>query len=500
MVGIAAAVFVVAASGPAGARDGSRAGLGLDPLASAAEAARELLDGGRAAEAKQRIQGARALLRGPLPESFARLEAEAALALGDSAGALAALAGPFGADPGRELVAARALFALDRGEEGETLLRALLERYPSFGRARSEWAQRALGAGRAGEARELLAEVARQAPGELWVRALLARATAADGDGGGAIAELSAVLDAAREQNTADPGWVARQTLVELLLEAGRFGEAFEVSRPMAGAGAGERALLLVVRASLAADRPLAALGAAALALDEAPGSVRALDELSSLAADAPRLALAFAEERRRRAPGADSDRRFVEALLELAARDGQRGAEFLSRARALLAASGAQERGPWALLGVRAARLAGDLTGEAEGARAWATHAGDDPGAHYELGLAEADAGEWERSLAAFGRAAEGASDAQAADAHGNRAALLERLGRHGEAARALEAALEADPERPDFWHRLARLARYRLGDRPRAEAAYRAYFARGGVDPDGRAYLERTPAEERR
>jgi tetratricopeptide (TPR) repeat protein len=106
-----------------------------------------------------------------------------------------------------------------------------------------------------------------------------------------------------------------------------------------------------------------------------------------------------------------------------------------------------------------------------------------------YERGLLEFARSRPERAESAFARAASGAF---AADSHYSRALCLDRLGRYAEAASCLELATTIRPDFPEAWLQLGLLARYRLGDAPRARAAIGRYFALGGDDPELREWME--------
>ena len=455
------------------------ASVGLDPLHRAQAEAREALVEGRAEEALALLDGALLELRGPAPAELLGARAAALSRLGRFEEALAAATAEVGPNFAVELEAARAERGLGRGDAADRRLRELLARYPNFGPARLVWAEWLAQDGRSEEALVQGQWLESQAGDEAAVQLALARARRAAGLGADARAQLAAWLEGRAEAPGVD---VVRELYVELLLDDGDALAAHREAQALVRPGADERSLLLALQASIDAGAPIDALRAAVYALDAAPSSVGALDRIAPLVAGSP-LELHLLEERARRAPGQTSEGRLVDRQLALgnaaAALDRLRGAAPDVRAA----------------LGLREGRALAQL-GRTDEARALLNPlAAADGEAAYELGLLEARAGNIDGALGAFALAARGGGEL-AADAHQARASLFERDQRYTDAAGALAESLAADGSRKDNWQRLARIARMRLGDRTRAVEAYRRFFALGGEDPDGKAYLDGTPA----
>ncbi|MBI1380621.1 MAG: hypothetical protein GC161_05975 [Planctomycetaceae bacterium] len=454
--------------------------VGLDPLHRAQGEARAALLEGRPEEALELLDGALLELRGAASADLVGARAAALTRLGRFEEALAAATAEVGPNFAVELEAARAERGLGRGDAADRRLRDLLARYPNFGPARLVWAEWLAQDGRIDEALVQCQWLQAQAGDEAAVQLTVARARRAAGHGAAARAQLAAWLEGRAEAPEVD---MVRELYVELLLAEGDAASAHREAQVLVRPGADERSLLLAVQASLDAGAPIDALRAAVYALDAAPRSVGALDRIAPLVAGSP-LELPLLEERVRRAPGQTSEARLVDRQLELgnaqAALDRLRGAAPDVRAG----------------LTLREGRALAQL-GRTDEARALlAPLAAADGEAAYELGLLEARAGHTESALDAFALAARDGGEL-AADAHQARASLFERDQRYADAAGALAESLAADGSRKDNWQRLARIARMRLGDRPRAVAAYRRFFALGGEDPDGKAYLDGNPAK---
>lgn len=463
---------------PEGATAAPSEAVGLDPLHRAQGDAREALVEGRAEEALALLDGALLELRGAAPADLLGARAAALTRLGRFEEALAAATAEVGTSFAVELEAARAERGLGRGEAADRRLRELLARYPNFGPARLTWAEWLAEDGRPEEALVQGQWLEAQAGDEAAVQLALARVRRAAGRGAEARAQLAAWLEARAEAPGVD---VVRELYVELLLAEGDAVSAHREAQALVRPGADERSLLLALQAGIGAGEPFDALRAAVYALDAAPSSVGALDLLAPLVVGSP-LELHLLEERARRAPGHISEQRLVDRHLALgnaaAALDRLRGAAPEVRVD----------------LALREGRALAQL-GRTDEARALLVPlAAADGEAGYELGLLEARAGNTDAALSAFALAARGGGEL-AADAHQARASLFERGQRYTDAAAALSESLAIDGQRRDNWQRLARIARMRLGDRAKAVEAYRRFFALGGEDQDGQAYLDGAP-----
>ncbi len=451
--------------------------VGFDPYLDALERARAALDEGRADEALIALNAAAEEVVGAPPAEVQVARALALAQLGRDEQALAAARAPTGPNLVADLEAARALVRLQRAPEGEAALDVLLQRYPNFGPARVARASLRARDGRHGDAAADFARILEQAPDQAFAAAEYARTRFELGERATSLAGLELWIATHGD----DPQFTARAMWIELLLADGQTAAAHGAAKTVIHPSGAERPLLLAIEASLAAGEPLDALRAAVHALESAPSSVLALDALAPLVADHPKLQIALARERLARAPAAENHGRLVQVLLSA----GQPGA-----ALAHLQGLAPEQRMSTGRVEAQVLRR----LGRHDEARARLAEVG--PGdfeAAYELGLLEAELGRLDPALAAFERAAT-KGGALAADAHESRAVLFERAGRFADAAKALDAALVADPTRPEAWLRLAQIARTRMGDRARASAAYTRFFNLGGEDADGWAYLDST------
>ncbi|MDF1800605.1 MAG: hypothetical protein P1V81_15620 [Planctomycetota bacterium] len=480
----------------------SVAGLGFDPAATLMAGGESALLAGDPEQAIALLARARELAPGEA--ELARLHAHA-LGLGGRLEDALDATGASGSSAWTALERARWLVELDRRGEAMRALDEALSSYPTLGSARL--LRLRLWVGASGEpGSDISSELARlelQLPGAPEVALLAAEVARGAGQPQRAAELLRHALERPRSDAWArptaggSPGDAApldapaeralRLALAAALGEAGDHAQAWLAAEPLLETGPDADDLVRLARLALAAGEQLEALATLGAALVEDPTHGAAMVELGQLLGQGPELTAALAA---RHLTGDPTDVRAWLAVLE-AERAGGRDQAALARLDTV----------PAALRGDPELRLfeAGALrrSGQLADAATVLAQLLPDPAAAYELGLVDFARGHFEAAAASFA-AATAASDDRGkppglvADAHYGQALCLERLERYADAADALDRAVAARADFLEAWLQLGLLARYRLGDVPRARAALARYFELGGDDPELRRWLE--------
>ena len=486
---------------------GGAAGLGLDPAASLMAAGEGALGVGDTGAAVELL--ARACKLAPGEAELARLYARALAVDGHTEDALGAVRAR-GVSAWTAHERARLLYGLDRPAEAEAALREALASYPTFGRARlllvrllvAEGPEGATEPVRAAEAVAMLERLELQSPGEPEVALLSARLARRSGDNAQVVAILREALDRPRALARADmpesgsPGAAPlgapaeralRLALADALAMAEQPMEAWLTAEPLLDANPSADDLVCLARLAVDAGEDLEALATLGAALVVEPTHPDALLDLGLLLRRGDELTTALATRHLASDP---NDVRGWLTVLE-AERAGGRDLAALARL----------ESAPMEVRLDPRLRLfeAGALRRCSRYPEAAVLLVAllPDPAAAYELGLVEFARGSFDEACAAFATAATAGAEAVdlIADAHYGRALGLERLGRYAEAADELDTAVAVRDKFLEAWLQLGLLARYRLGDSPRARGALARYFELGGDDPELRRWLEARP-----